>query len=433
MEQQLFDAALEGDVPSMLSLLLSGADPNAKVGTGDETALHIACQNKNLTAVQTLLLAKAFVDAKAIGGETPLYYACEKGSAEIVETLCQAGADVDAEEDDLGETPLMKACRHEDSDREEIVGILIAKGAKVNLKDKDNETALHNAADNGSANSIVMLLDKGAHIEARTNWNDTPLHYACYKDRLDAVKVLVQRGANIFSKGEADQTPLDQASESPEIIDFLLKEYKERIVASAGRLSLHALLQEATYDDSPTPVNLKIGSLTTDQFVELLVVIHSQNRDWIRIQDNNRNLPLHIACRTNAPLKVIRFLVDQDPSTLHMMNSAGCLPIHEACSGCMPLETIKYLVEKGGVGTLCARDIRCALPLHVSCESKPPVDVVKFLLKMYSVSASEKTSAGALPAMLATECKAPAAVLYVLLTAYPEAVAFMQSYYNPKK
>jgi len=129
-------------------------------------------------------------------------------------------------------------------------------------------------------------------------------------------------------------------------------------------------------------------------------------------------------------MKIIRFLFEQDRVTLYLINSHGCLPIHEACRGEMPLEKIKYLVEMGGVGTLCARDTRCALPLHVSCESKPSVDVIKYLLKMYPKSSSDKTSEGALPLMLATECKASEDALHVLLTAYPDALIVMKKYYS---
>lgn len=322
----------------------------------------------------------------------------------------------------------MLACKMNDYD--DVVEILLEKGAKLNFANRDTKTALHYAAASGACRCMIALLEKGADIEARTRTNNTPLHWASSHDHLGAVKKLVQRGADIFSKGREDETALDKASES-RIIYYLLEQYKEKIVENKGPLSLHAILQEVTYSGSEAQT--KIGNLTIDRFVSLLELIHSQDPDWIRSQDNNRSLPLHIACHTNAPLKVLTFLIDQDPSTLHMINRAGCLAIHEGCRGRMPLEKIKYLVEKGGVGTLGGRDTRCFLPLHVACESKPPVDVIKYLQKMYPVSVLEKTSAGVLPVMLATEGDASADVLHVLLTAYPEAAAFMKTYYNPEK
>ena len=174
--------------------------------------------------------------------------------------------------------------------------------------------------------------------------------------------------------------------------EYLLEQYKEKVWKQEGRLSLHAILGEATNLEN-NKVQLPIGTLTVDELLTLLVSIHSQDTDSIRSQDGNRALPLHIACRANAPIKVLRFFVEQDAATLYMMDSAGSLPIHDACRGGASLEKIKFLVEKGGVGTLCARDNQCALPLHVLCQSKPSVDVVKYMLKLYPISVSEKTSA----------------------------------------
>ena len=179
-----------------------------------------------------------------------------------------------------------------------------------------------------------------------------------------------------------------------------------------------------------TKCRCQLVLVTVDQLLTLLVAIHSQDTDAIRCQDDNRALPLHIACHGNAPIQVFRFLVGQDEATLYMMDSTGSLPIHAACRGGVSLENIKFLIEKGGVGTLCARDNQCALPLHILCQSQPTVDVVKYMLKTYPISVSEQTSAGALPLMLACESSASESVLQELLTAHPKALDKMKTYYS---
>ena len=211
--------------------------------------------------------------------------------------------------------------------------------------------------------------------------------------------------------------------------EYLLGQYKEKVWKQEGGLSLHAILREATYLEG-NEVQLLVGALTVDQLHTLLVSIHSQDPDVIRRQDVHRALPIHIACRANAPIKVLRFFVDQDATTLFMIDNTGALPIHKACRGGASLKKVTYLIEKGGVGTLCARDNQCALPLHILCQSKPSVDVVKYLVKLYPIALSEKTSLGALPFMLACENSASESVLQELLTAHPEALDTMKTYYN---
>ncbi len=337
-------------------------------------------------------------------------------------------------------TPLIKAahsdcdsdysdCDDSDEGVKKVVEFLLYKGAMVNASNNDGATALHMACYRGYLETARLLLNHGAALEAKDN--ESPLHWACWRNKLDVVKELVQRGADLFVKNESKETPLDKAERygATEVAEYLLEQYREKVWKQEGGLSLHAVLREATTMEN-NKVQVPIGTLTVDEFLTLLVSIHSQDTDAIHRQDGNRALPLHNACLANAPMKVLCFFVEQDVATLYMMDSAGALPIHNACRGGVSLEKFKYLIEKGGVGTLCARDNQCALPLHVACQSKSSVDVVKYMLKLYPRSVSEKTSVGALPFMLACECSASESVLQELLTAHPEALDKMKTYYT---
>ena len=373
------------------------------------------------------------VDAEDDGltplGLTPLDYACYFANSKIAKLLVEHGAQI-------GTKSLIIAAFSEgnlDEDVKELVKFLLDKGAWVEAQDGSGATALHGACGfNGYLEAAQLLLDYGgAALEAKDDHNETPLHYASWYNQLEVVKELVQRGADIFAKGADDKTPFDEANleGATEVAEYLLEQYKEKLWEREGRLSLHAILREAANLEN-NKVQLPIGTVTIDEFLTLLVSIHSQDTDSIRSQDGNRALPIHIACRANAPMKVLRFCVEQYEAMLYMMDSAGYLPIHAACLGGASLDKFKYLVEKGGVGTLGARDNQCALPLHLLCQTQPSVDVVKYLLKMYPLSVSEKTSTGALPFMLACECWASESVLQELLTAHPEALDEMKTYYS---
>lgn len=81
---------------------------------------------------------------------------------------------------------------------------------------------------------------------------------------LNVVQELVEHGADILVKDKDNNTPFDEANrrDEPEIAEYLLERYRERIVESRGRLSLHAILQGATFTD--THLVLPIGRLAMD-------------------------------------------------------------------------------------------------------------------------------------------------------------------------
>jgi ankyrin repeat protein len=88
---------------AMAALITAGADVNAK--SRAETPLHEAVNGRSVLHVNALLKAGALVDAKNMRGETPLFEAARNDSVEIVPILLQAGADP-AAKDSSGVTPL---------------------------------------------------------------------------------------------------------------------------------------------------------------------------------------------------------------------------------------------------------------------------------------------------------------------------------------
>jgi len=58
--------------------------------------------------------------------------------------------------------------------------------------------------------------------------------------------------------------------------------------------------------------------------------------------------PIHVAVRTDAPLLVIRCLTEGHAAALRVGNEDRALPIHVACDGQVTLEIIRYLVEHAG-------------------------------------------------------------------------------------
>ncbi len=169
-------------------LLNSRVDVNARDDAG-YTALIAAAEGGHLNTVNMLLEAKADVSASKPNGETALMTAAVNGYTEIIRALLDAGAAVDAK-NAIGETALFNAVKygHYDATR-----LLISYGAKINLHNTDKVSAIHSgftplmyAAGQGVVGNSVndwdeiveLLLDKGASPNARTERGDTALSLA---------------------------------------------------------------------------------------------------------------------------------------------------------------------------------------------------------------------------------------------------------------
>jgi len=261
-------------------------------------------------------------------------------------------------------------------------------------------------------------LAHGADIEIKDRSGATPLCSACSTDEFNVgvVQELVSHGADWSYRTPGGNTPYNLARSSGHTgaMEYLEQHYLKNVAQIEGRLGLLLVLREAEYsieeveeeeedtDDESNDerivrtiknVSIRLGSVEIDTFLSMLASIVSDDPDAICSQDQDRALPVHLACRTRAHVEVVKFLVAQDAVTLHLSDNTGALPIHAACAGGAPLEAIQHLVEVGGGAvTLCARDRDAALPLHLLCKSKPAVDAIKFLVSSYPRSVSSRNT-----------------------------------------
>lgn len=162
LDDNLIEAARDGDVQAVLDLLASGADPDAATGDG-MTALHWAAERDQPRVAGVLLDAGATVNpGTRIGGYTPLHLASRRGHTGMVRTLLAAGADVHAVTTNSGVTALHLA-----------------------------------AAAVGGAASVRALLESGADPDAtEASFGQTPLMFAAAANRVEAVRALLDAGAD---------------------------------------------------------------------------------------------------------------------------------------------------------------------------------------------------------------------------------------------
>ena len=194
---QLIAIAAAGDVATLQRLLAQGVSVTARDARG-RTALLAATQGNRIEAARLLIRAGADVNAKDDMQDSPFLYAGAEGRLEILRLTLAAGADL-ASTNRYGGTALIPACHHGhvETVREllktaiaidhvnnlgwtalletvilgdggaryvEITRLLLARGASVNLADRDGVTPLAHALRRGYDGIARLLQGAGARM-----------------------------------------------------------------------------------------------------------------------------------------------------------------------------------------------------------------------------------------------------------------------------
>ena len=100
-EKSLWDAASEGDIPTLQSFVEHDVDPDARNDEDDTPLMCAAAQGQNQT-VDFLLTRGANINAANLIHLTPLMLAAENGHLETVKLLLERGADVNMRQEFFG-------------------------------------------------------------------------------------------------------------------------------------------------------------------------------------------------------------------------------------------------------------------------------------------------------------------------------------------
>ena len=148
-----------------------------------------------------------------------LLQAAEKGHLEQVKTLVKKGADVNAK-DQNGQTALMAAAGR---GHLEMVKLLIDKGADVNASDENGRTALMEAAMSGQLQIVEILNDKGPDVNAKNKHVPTVVMAAEWGKNLGIVRLLIGKGADVNAKAKNGDTALKLVKNKghTRIVEFL--------------------------------------------------------------------------------------------------------------------------------------------------------------------------------------------------------------------
>ena len=175
--------------------------------TGNHTA--IKHHFETLKSVKESQLINHIINQQNDLGWTPLMIACRNSSTysniETVKILLENGADVNIQ-NCWKSTSLSIACTHLNNDSNmETVRLLLEYKANPNLVDDLGRTPLmfvcRCSSDNHDIQTIQLLLENGANVDTQDYYDSTTLMYAAYGSKndsnLEIIQLLLKYGANV--------------------------------------------------------------------------------------------------------------------------------------------------------------------------------------------------------------------------------------------
>lgn len=210
-------AAANGDLAAVKKLVSANPALVNKADAQGMTPLEHAVATRRVSVVRYLLEQKANPEGGKKNYSLPLGMAAQYGQVEIARMLLDHGANVNGKAQ-MGITPLLAVAQGvgvtEESkgipspNQQQMVALLLKRGADVNLGDDRGWTPLHYVATASFQVLAETLVKAGANVNARSEDGETPLHRAARQNNVPTIKLLLAKGAALNAVNSRGETPL---------------------------------------------------------------------------------------------------------------------------------------------------------------------------------------------------------------------------------
>ncbi|KAK6542283.1 Ankyrin repeat and SOCS box protein 3 [Orbilia ellipsospora] len=392
----LWSAAQNGHDEIVKMLLDKEADTEIIAAGCNRRPLHQAAQCGHTKICTMLLDKKAQYEPLDLSGCSPLFLAAQGGYAEIVKILLAKGANPNnacVSGKGKGRTCLLQAVQ---GGHLEVVKLLldgspdIENGSKadpepqVNIiysrrQDDSSDSDSSDSSDEDSSKQSILprklarilkkklanKASKGGPARKMPDHLVSPLAMAVVQGHYEIANLLIQKGANVnFVHAKTQMRPLHLAiarqPEKENLLRLLLDNGAERdardtdgwtsmmFSARKGNCSIIKMLIDAKADINLTAHNGVTALHFAAQEGHTAAVKLLLENDAKPYISKNGWHPVHYAA-AKAQFEVLKILVDQDPSCIHLKDKDGSSVLSVATMGPeeIRLQIVEYLIDKG--------------------------------------------------------------------------------------
>jgi hypothetical protein len=185
-DRRLMEAVEKGDAEKVARAIANKANVN-KLTWSYDGPLPKAIEKGDTKILALLLEAKADPNRKyGYHDITPFWLALRKGDMQIIHMMLDAGADVNAPGDRKMSAYAYAVARK----NKPLAEALLARGAAVDVQDKDGWTPLFYAARNGDDATARFLLDRGARTYLKDAEGNSVLDVAEHYEKFSTRRII---------------------------------------------------------------------------------------------------------------------------------------------------------------------------------------------------------------------------------------------------
>jgi len=400
--------------------------------------------------------------------KVPLHFAAKEGYTEICRQLLKAfpaGASVRSAR---GKLPLHVAVKWGYVDTINALLSFFPQGSAC--VDWESSPPLHIALQKGQYDASKLLMRQCSQaLHIRNVDGDLPIDIALRKGYpIDFIAEMIMKwppGGKLALKNVKDDINIHEWSW--EKVELLL-----RVASNRMRGSKWLSRSQLEHSNPEFSVTSKTGTSTDDLYSDK-VLFEQEHTDfqwqesinprfersfktndcsefWKNGQLNNINdvpnaiasypgelhfLPLHAALEVGASARVLRYVIENFPDQIEVMDEFQQLPLHIACANTSEssvLDVLKNEILPSCTHATKSRDVFGRLPIHVALTNRAKYDVVDALLKVNPLSGisicntNDEHFRGLVPLFLATEMGCDLDVIHCLLSANPSCLIYLK-------